>query len=58
MGSDLLQLVETLRDAVKFASMLKGLQGRCEACATPSSQLYECDKAYLCDACSEKWENT
>ena len=57
MGSDLRALVYDLQDANEFLSMLTDLKGRCEGCATLSEQLYECDKAYLCDACREKWQN-
>ena len=57
LGSDLRELVYGLRDAREFLTMLKGLKGRCEGCATPSEKLYERDKAYLCSACAEKWEN-
>jgi hypothetical protein len=57
LGSDLRELVYGLRDAREFLTMLKGLKGRCEQCATPSEKLYECDKAYLCEPCREKWEN-
>jgi len=50
-------LIVDLQDAIGFASMLDSLQGRCEQCGTPSEKLFECDKAYLCDQCSDKWEN-
>jgi len=56
-GSDLRALIVDLQDAIGFASMLDSLQGRCEQCGTPSEKLFECDKAYLCDQCSDKWEN-
>jgi len=57
MGSDLQELVYGLQDANEFLCMLTGLKGRCEQCATPSAKLYECGKAYLCQWCSEQWEN-
>jgi hypothetical protein len=57
MSSDLAELVHGLRDACAFLVLLKSLKGRCEGCGSPSEKLYECDKAYLCERCSEKWEN-
>jgi hypothetical protein len=57
MGSDLRGLVYDLRDAREFLALLEGLKGRCEPCGASSEKLYECDKAYLCDACWETWEN-
>jgi hypothetical protein len=57
MGSDLRGLVYDLRDAHELLRILEGLEGRCEECGTPSKQLSECDKAYLCAAYTEKWEN-
>ena len=57
MGSDLRELVYGLRDARAFLSMLEALQGRCEQCAATAEKLFECDKRYLCEQCSEKWEN-
>ena len=56
-GSDLQELVYGLRDAREFLTMLEGLKGRCEQCATIGEKLYECDKRYLCEWCSEQWEN-
>ena len=56
-GSDLRELVYGLRDANEFLTMLEGLKGRCEQCGAPSEKLFECDKAYLCERCSDKWEN-
>jgi hypothetical protein len=57
MGSDLRGLIYDLRDANELLAMLTGLPGRCEGCGSPAEQLHECDKAYLCLACAEKWEN-
>ena len=57
MGSDLQNLVYDLRDAREFRALLENLQGRCEQCGAPSEKLFECDKAYLCERCSDKWEN-
>jgi hypothetical protein len=57
LGSDLRELVYGLRDARAFLSMLEALQGRCEQCGTLAEKLFECDKAYLCERCREKWEN-
>jgi hypothetical protein len=57
MGSDLRELVRDLQDANELLAMLRDLQGRCEECGTSGGKLYECDKAYLCERCREKWEN-